>query len=706
MKCTRVKLVNFCHYREKEVHLHEGLTALMGPNGSGKSSLFGAIPFALTGNNPMSGNKNDNICDRAPASEASYVELDFTHGNEVATVRRNLRPSRPTATLTLSGGEVIEGDEKVTARIEQILGVGGDIINDIVIVPQREIFGFIDKTPGKRADQFQRLFRTEKAAKIYKVVGDHMKNLEVPVIGVDIDQLRQEITEATQAIATLEPQLTMPSYEDIQAHREQNVSLVRYFDQRQNLVSQLQTTQQQKSALTQQRTESATKLAKLRSEFVELEAALTSKEDQVVRVQAALTRLQQYQKIQESHHAIATRLQQARERQHSLVAPQQPDDFIDPEQAVSNTIGLRHEVVELERFLKSFQGDMQECPTCRTPMTQLQGRLDESTQRLATLRQSLQAAMDLESRVNTYVAQHRKYLQENQGLEQQIASLIQQRDDLPAPEQEQVDEAAAQAVIQDAQAAKQQVNQYREWINGLQGSISHDEGAANTLDQQLDWLKQQIDAIPDYSPEERENAVIYVTQWDEVAKQRRGIEYELGLARKTLDYATQQMENAQRVAAEGERVRAWRQQLSDIRDVVHKDAAPRFVAQRNLRRLESSMNETLEMFGANFRIEADEGLSFVGHLRSGSRQTAHRLSGGQQVALALAFRLSLNLMFAENIGALYLDEPTAYLDDERIQGLGPVLDQLRAFSANRGLQCMIVTHEQSLDRLFDHVIRV
>jgi DNA repair exonuclease SbcCD ATPase subunit len=63
-------------------------------------------------------------------------------------------------------------------------------------------------------------------------------------------------------------------------------------------------------------------------------------------------------------------------------------------------------------------------------------------------------------------------------------------------------------------------------------------------------------------------------------------------------------------------------------------------------------------------------------------------------------------LFAEHIGLLALDEPTAYLDQQRIRALAPVFEKLREFSTARGLQCLLVTHEMSLAHLFESTVEL
>lgn len=193
MRIEQLTLVNFCNHRQRQIEFHSGTSAIIGPNGSGKSGIMGAIRFLMTGENPHSGVKTANICDRAPATETSYASLVFSHGPIRATVRRNLRPARPTAVMTFENGDVIEGDQDVTARIQQILGVSTTVLNEIVIVSQADILSFIDKSAGKRAELFQRLFNTQMAEVIYKAIGDKLKTVEIPTVGVSKDALVAEL---------------------------------------------------------------------------------------------------------------------------------------------------------------------------------------------------------------------------------------------------------------------------------------------------------------------------------------------------------------------------------------------------------------------------------------------------------------------------------------------------------------------------------
>lgn len=78
------------------------------------------------------------------------------------------------------------------------------------------------------------------------------------------------------------------------------------------------------------------------------------------------------------------------------------------------------------------------------------------------------------------------------------------------------------------------------------------------------------------------------------------------------------------------------------------------------------------------------------------------LSGGELIALGLAFRLALSLYKVRHIELLVLDEPTPFLDEEKRRKLIEIIgEHLRKIP-----QVIIVSHDEELKDAADHVIRV
>ena len=64
----------------------------------------------------------------------------------------------------------------------------------------------------------------------------------------------------------------------------------------------------------------------------------------------------------------------------------------------------------------------------------------------------------------------------------------------------------------------------------------------------------------------------------------------------------------------------------------------------------------------------------------------------------------MNLLLAQQAGLLVLDEPTVFLDAENLNSLVDALGHLRRLSSSTGHQIIIITHEEKLAGVFDHVL--
>jgi DNA repair exonuclease SbcCD ATPase subunit len=75
------------------------------------------------------------------------------------------------------------------------------------------------------------------------------------------------------------------------------------------------------------------------------------------------------------------------------------------------------------------------------------------------------------------------------------------------------------------------------------------------------------------------------------------------------------------------------------------------------------------------------------------------------VLLGVSFRVAVNSMFASDLGLLVLDEPTAGLDKGNLACLQVAFERLRELSRSRGLQVVMITHEENLPAA-DNVIEI
>ena len=151
-----------------------GLFLISGDTGSGKTTIFDAICYALYGK--ASSERRDIKSLRseyaAPAVE-SFVELYFSHLGKEYIVRRTPQYERPklrgngtisvpeTAALTRVGEPPIEGLQKVSAAVDELLNVSVDQFKQIAMIAQGEFWELLNAKTEERTRILRTIFMTD-----------------------------------------------------------------------------------------------------------------------------------------------------------------------------------------------------------------------------------------------------------------------------------------------------------------------------------------------------------------------------------------------------------------------------------------------------------------------------------------------------------------------------------------------------------------
>ena len=156
------------------------------------------------------------------------------------------------------------------------------------------------------------------------------------------------------------------------------------------------------------------------------------------------------------------------------------------------------------------------------------------------------------------------------------------------------------------------------------------------------------------------------------------------------------METTQREAAESRRLV---EAVESIRRAL--DAAGPEIARALLRRISARATGIFrELLGQpTVSLEWDADYEIRCRVRAEEREFK-QLSGGEQMAAALAVRLAL-LQTLSNLRMAFLDEPTAHMDAVRRTNLAAQIQNLRSFD-----QLVVISHDDSFDTLFGHVVRL
>lgn len=166
-----------------------GLFLITGATGAGKTTVFDAISFVLFGVPSGSERTTDMLHSGfVPMSEDTVVSLDFAHRGQDFHVERSLHfprkrgteeygPAQRQATLS-DGSEAIEGDRKVTQRVEEILGINAGQFRRIVMLAQGEFREFLKANSERKNEILGRLFGNAEYRGLQEVLGETRKQLE------------------------------------------------------------------------------------------------------------------------------------------------------------------------------------------------------------------------------------------------------------------------------------------------------------------------------------------------------------------------------------------------------------------------------------------------------------------------------------------------------------------------------------------------
>lgn len=165
----------------------DGLFLIAGPTGAGKTTLLDAICFALYGRVP--GSRNDAQAFRsqfAAPDTPTTVTLEFSARGRRYRVERSpayLRPAkrgnsmtqqRATAQLWVRGDDQWMGRGRTMSEVGTIIadaiGLSAEQFTKIIMLPQGDFAAFLKADPKEREPILQKLFGTERFARIGEVL--------------------------------------------------------------------------------------------------------------------------------------------------------------------------------------------------------------------------------------------------------------------------------------------------------------------------------------------------------------------------------------------------------------------------------------------------------------------------------------------------------------------------------------------------------
>jgi DNA repair exonuclease SbcCD ATPase subunit len=701
-------VVNVGPFDKLELDLTRGSIGVFGRNGRGKSTILNLL-YALITNDfgRFYGVKTDMIRNTADPKAESYISGQVEHNGVVLDITRNFRvtKTKPGTVLKVNGEQITDAN-KAQARIYELLGVDGKMLDLYVFKEQDKIYDFLTSVPSERAKAYQVLCRTEKCEKLWDMLGTFLnKDKEINTEIVDnSDELTGEISELEQEHAKLVSQRETAAEKLCKdENRERFERIVKDADRRETLLEEKSTVDEEIKALEPQLKKRQTTLDEAETALAEAKERYDKRKDKAEETRAALKAWNSYRTYRKQRKALNEERDSLVTEGEALVPPEPPADVDKLEVGKKRLARAEAELEEAKATLAVFEKTgMTACPTCKTPTDHLTGHLEELKKKVKELPVEIDRLEKKIEAIELYQSKARKYEKELAAYKARKAAnekALEALKEVTAPDgtEEELKEwlerfERTKTKYEEAERAAKEAEKARNWSKT---KLSQRKSRLTEIAQKL----EELDIDPSKLEKAKRRLAEHLTATNEISS----LNGEIKGVDKQIQGKKDDLKKLKTKLKRSKRLKQMAKVIEAAREVLHRDRLPKRVAQMNLSRMEGDINEQLGFFGDPYWVEADNELSFVVHKSGEPAQNAGRLSTGQRVILALAFWPSVASLWSSELGMLALDEPTANLDGENRKLLRDALGAMTA-KVRGQRQLIMVTHDPDLRTSFDQVI--
>ena len=710
MRIEKLRLKNFCQHKELDWTIPSGIVAISGPNGSGKSNAIKAIYAALTGDFKRNeGVILDNINKTCSEKDESFIELTFSNSGDVSTILRSLRPSK--RSLVVNGGKPITSEKEVTSTIEGLIGISTDILSDYIFVDQWKMFEVFTSSKSDRLSSLQSLYGLGKAETCYDEISKSISKINVPVYSESVNDIDILIKEKTLLVNSLKEkliELSKLATEDKSLEKE--LAVVKKIIANNEAIKgyTAEILKSEESIANAEKELSANSLEGLLGDLESYEQ-LCEKVDQASKglacrkeFDASLNRIKN---IQANIANIDSQIKDLGP------APTKPSNYI---AARGQEFEQYNDIVGGHEAKKNCLADLianNKCPVClstgnnlKTAIDLMQKSIESEAVKVVELRKSFADSRDYDSNNVKFSAEFARL----KSLKTNLDNMLEFEIEKAIPEPEHTTEKYSED-FKKYTGIKSKYDSVFNSINDLNNKKTYLLGCLNTLkDNKLKLEADNASTGVTASHEElltlKDNLSAYIETIKVNKENLIRVEESIKATNETISMLETRKSRITKGLLEAKLNMDVKNHLETLREVMHKSNLPKRVAFNYLKQTVVKMNGYLEDFNAPFRVYSDDELMFWVRFNDGRNLPAARLSGGEKVVLALAFRLTVQFGVASGVNLLVLDEPTVGLDDDNIECLEMAFSRLRAMSKSSGLQVLIVSHEKAIERMCDHTI--
>lgn len=681
--------------------------AIVGKNGSGKSNIIESLRYLFTNKFSLPGTQDTMV--REGRDKGKITAVLGVDGDDVETWV-SLGASR--RGLTRGDFKLSKGAEVVEYLQSAVLRTPITLIDNSIIRQGRLTDGLFDP-PAKRLDMFLRMAGLSDIEKKRQQLADVGSTIIVPMASLTLESAEEEVK--TYSARLQETAAALDSVPVVDREKvEQARDTLRAARDAQNALSELSKAKKSAGELLTALNEAEDAHKKVRAELTEVESAEAASADMAEKSAALIREREERDRVTTQREEAKKTRDEVKGILAELEASAPPSEY--PGSGTKELIELLADckagIQAADKTLASLSADTAVCPTCLRPCTPEEARaaLDKAQKTKDELLPEVDnvtaAKAEEEASIAAWEKQVREYTAMRHDVETRLATCESLLESIPEPVIGEFDDA-------ELVSAKQKVEAHKELLQTRRDLFKREAAAAELLRDTSEAAKDATTKIAVLEEQaakttdmEKINELTKIVSDSDAAVSERarltGVKSELETG---LSAAKDRLEKVKADLAEAETKGVLKEHIELARTVLHRDHFPSVKITAFVNRMLEAANLYLEAMHAGFFVAYEKEEGFIAEFDdTGKSIRADRLSGGEKVVFALAFRFAVNELHTDT-GFLVLDEPTVFLDEQHVGDVVSALSLVKARLAGR-VQTVVVTHDERLASVADSVFVV
>jgi len=703
MKIKAVELKNAFQHKSLKVKLAP-FQAITGSNGSGKSNLIEAIGYNLTNKMALPGTRDTMLTN---GEEKGHIKLTISHEGEEIVNKCSLNGS----SRTFKKGDVsIRRGADIMEALSDMMHISPTIFEEVALIRQGDLSRGLFDTPSKRMQFFLKLAGLGDIEKKRDKLLEEKSEYNTPMVSFNVENKRCKVKEAQEEVLQLEAKVKKLAVSS--AGRLSRIDSLQtdigIITRRNEAASNVPALKEESIRLTALLEDAKTKHQERRSELAKLEMDLELRKDAYDQARA---RMSSYEQVKVQMQMLIARRGTAAGSLKG-VQDSDPGEYTgsDPSKIADVLAKIQANKTHVNGIIKVLSitdGSDVVCPVCEQDISGVGVRalLDKFSAEIAGLiavEAQAQTKLDT-SKVSskTHAANLRKFRDGIAAYTAELAAVTASIENLESCHDGEYNVADDERFVEDYSIRTDDVKDVQSKFDKIVAIMNSTEVKLVKTNSELEKyadVPATIDTSKSLVDLAGELTVLKDTEEDYTRSDAR-----LGEAKKRAAEGEVELGGLIKQQEEMDKMNKYTDVLEFARSILHRGIFPAGKIKAFIMKSLGRINEYLAVMRSGFNISYDSDAGFIASFPYGKEMRADRLSGGERIAFALAFRFAINEQFGA--GFIILDEPTQWLDEEHIDHFIKTLDLVRS-NLVPATQVVIVTHVYRVAAVCDSIIDI